>query len=198
MTTTQPILIASAQEEPSNPFTVENLRLDQSFEAGATRKLLTSVPVDKPNKQRFIRTHPAEDYRMIAGLIILKEEGEHYVCAPAVVASLPEEVRQVTLYTVCDRQNNISLWPIPQPDVEGRDLDWWRTARIAAEHAMRKWIRVVANKAVGGYEILEAEGRFPDPIWPELTFMELMAIAFRDRYIGDLNHVVIQKLYGRA
>ena len=48
---------------PADPFDPENLRLDQSFaETAGVKKLLTTVPVRKPNPSRTscacIRTRP--------------------------------------------------------------------------------------------------------------------------------------------
>lgn len=42
-----------------DPFDPENLRLDQSFvETSGVKKLLTTVPVRKPNNQDFVRVRP--------------------------------------------------------------------------------------------------------------------------------------------
>ena len=42
-----------------DPFDLANLRLDQSFvETAGVKKLLTTVPVRKPNPQDFVRVHP--------------------------------------------------------------------------------------------------------------------------------------------
>jgi hypothetical protein len=52
-----------------NPFDVASLRLDPSYaESVGVRKLLTTVPVRKPNKQDFVRVQsrpllPAESSR---------------------------------------------------------------------------------------------------------------------------------------
>ena len=45
--------------QAADPFDPENLRLDQSFvETSGVKKLLTTVPVRKPNNQDFVRVHP--------------------------------------------------------------------------------------------------------------------------------------------
>ena len=63
---------------------------------------------------------------------------------------------------------------------------------------MRKWIRMKANMALGAYEIFESQGVIPDPEWPTLPFNEILRIAFRDRYVGGLDHAVIKRLRGHA
>jgi hypothetical protein len=83
-----------------DPFDPENLRLDQSFvETSGVRKLLTTVPVRKPNNQDFIRIHPGETYRLTAAVIELKEDREIYLVLPTVAAQFPGECAPVTLYT---------------------------------------------------------------------------------------------------
>ena len=61
------------------------LRLDQSvLETVGTRKLITTVPVRKPNQQEFFRVHPDPAYRLTpAAVIELKDERETYLVLPA-------------------------------------------------------------------------------------------------------------------
>ena len=74
--------------------------------------------------------------------------------------------------------------------------EWHRSAAEAAELAMHRWVRLSANMALGAYEIFEAIGNLPEPIWPELPFSEILRIAFRDRMIESLDHPVVQRLRG--
>ena len=54
-----------------NPFDPASLRLDQTFTDGtAVKKLLTTIPVRKPNRQDFVRVHPDADYRLSPAAII--------------------------------------------------------------------------------------------------------------------------------
>ena len=54
-----------------DPYDPASLRLDQSFCDGtAVKKLLTTVPVRKPNRQDFVRVHPQEAYRLSPAAII--------------------------------------------------------------------------------------------------------------------------------
>ena len=61
------------------------LRLDQSvLETVGTCKLITTVPVRKPNQQEFFRVHPDPAYRLTpAAVIELKDERETYLVLPA-------------------------------------------------------------------------------------------------------------------
>jgi hypothetical protein len=35
-----------------------------------------------------------------------------------------------------------------------------------------------------------------DPVWPELSYQELVRIAYRDRMITGLDHPVVKRLRG--
>jgi hypothetical protein len=109
---------------------------------------------------------------------------------------LPGELIPKVLYLAINRQKVVFLWPTRLPDEEGKLDDWNRSALEAAEIAKDRWIRVVANRSLGAYEVFEATGDLPDPEWPELTFGEILKIAFKDRYIDDLNHPALRRLRG--
>jgi hypothetical protein len=50
----------SSDPESYDPFDPARLRLSQAFgEQAGVKKVLTTVPVRKPDRQSFIRTHPA-------------------------------------------------------------------------------------------------------------------------------------------
>jgi hypothetical protein len=36
----------------------------------------------------------------------------------------------------------------------------------------------------------------PDPEWPEVSFQEILKIAFKDKIIQSIDHPVIQRLRG--
>ena len=100
------------------------------------------------------------------------------------------------LFTAINRQDVVFLWPVPLPKEDGRIQEWHRSLMQAAEMAIKKWVRVNANMALGAYEVSEATGALPEPGWPDLPFVELLEVAFRDRYIRDLDHPALQRLKG--
>src|SRR5262249_43815964 len=95
-------------------------------------------------------------------------------------------------------QGVVSLWPIRLPAPDDRKTEWPRSAREAAELAMTRWVRVKANMSLGAYEIFEAPGVVAEPVWPELSYAELLRIAFRERIITAFDHPVIKRLRGLA
>ena len=64
------------------------------------KKLLTTVPVRKPNRQDFVRVHPDPAFRLTpAAIIEVKEDREVYLVTPDMAQLLPGEFSVATLYT---------------------------------------------------------------------------------------------------
>jgi hypothetical protein len=172
--------------------------MNQSFiDTAGVKPLLTTVPVRKPTKQEYLRVHPHPDYRADPIAIIeLEEDGEAYLVTPNTAIDLQNEVRCVTLFTAINRQGVVFLWPVKIGAGSARILEWYRSAREAAEMCMTGWHRVKANMILGAYEMTPAGGVIPDPEWPTVSFPELLRIAFRDRFIDRLDHPVVRQLRG--
>ena len=104
-----------------DPFDPAALRLDQSFaETVGVRKLLTTVPVRKPNRQDFVRVHADPAYRLTpAAIIELKDDREVYLVTPHMASELPGEFAAATLFTTINRQGVLHLWPVKLPSADG-------------------------------------------------------------------------------
>lgn len=180
-----------------NPFDLAKLRLDQNFvETAGVKKLLTTVPVRKPNPQDFVRVNPHPDFRADVALLELRDDRETYLLTPDMARELPGEFYMATLFVAINRQNVLTLWPVRMPAPDGRQLAWHRSAAQAAEFAMTKWIRIRANMSLGAYEVDVAGVTHSDPTWPPYTLQDLIEIAFRDRLIDRIDHPVVQRLRG--
>jgi hypothetical protein len=181
-----------------DPYDPASLRLDQSFCDGtAVTKLLTTVPVRKPNRQDFVRVHPQEAYRLSpAAIIEMKDDREIYLVTPALAPDLVGEMVTATIYTAISRQGVVHLWPVRLPTQDGKHNAWHRSAAEAAEMATRGWIRITSNLSLGAYEVFEAAANIPEPTWPDLSFPDLLKIAFRDRLVDREDHPVILQLRG--
>lgn len=188
----------SNSDNAPNPFDPAALRLDQSFaDTVGVKKLLTTVPVRKPNRQDFVRVHSDPRYRLTpAAIIEVKDDREVYLVTPNMAQSLAGEFSTVTLFTAINRQGVLHLWPVKLPGPEGRHNEWHRSAAEAAERAMKKWVRVTASMSLSAYEIFEASGDLPEPAWPDFSFQEILKIAFHERIVDRPDHPLLQRLQG--
>lgn len=186
------------QTTPSTTTDLKSLRLPANY--GATlgvKKLLTNVLVGKPKKPQFFRTHLSDDMTFPAMILENKEARESYVVIPEVAQEISELVRPVMLHAAIDRQNNVSLIPVPLPGEDGTRNPWHESLAQAVEHAKLKWIRITANMHAGGYDVYEAEGELPEPEWPAHDIDALVQVAFRGKIITSLDHPVVQSLLGK-
>ena len=200
---TKPTLQAIEPTTPTDPapdpFDLGSLRLNASFiETAGVKKLLTTVPARRPSPQDFVRVHPSPDYRENFAMIDLKDDREDYLVRPEILPDLAGEVVYKTIFTVINRQGVVFLWPIRLPAPDDRKSDWPRSAREAAEMATGRWVRLKANMSLGAYEITMAESVMAQPVWPELSYQQLLNIAYRDRMIAALDHPVVKRLRGQA
>ena len=181
-----------------NPFDPAALRLDQSYaDTVGVKKLLTTVPVRKPNSQEFVRVHPDLAFRLTpAATIEVKEDREVYLVTPNMAQALPGEFSAVTQHLAINRQGVLFLWPVKLPNPEGKHNEWNRSAAEAAERSMKKWVRVTSSMSLGAYEIFEASGDLPEPVWPDYSLKEILEIAFRDRIVDRPDHPLVQRLKG--
>jgi hypothetical protein len=190
---------AASTAVPPDPFDIAGLRLNPAFiETAGVKKLLTTVPARRPSPQDFVRVHPAPEYRENFAMIDLKDDREDYLVHPSILPELVGEVVYKTIFTAINRQGVPFLWPVRLPAPDDRQSDWWRTAREAAETAMKCWVRMKANMSLGAYETTVATGTMADPVWPELSFQELLRIAYRDRMVTTIDHPVVKRLRGLA
>ncbi len=183
-----------------DPFDPERLALvGNPSDAIGVRRALTIVPVRKPKRQEFFRTHHDETFAVQMAVLELKDENETYAVTPEVAMALPGETKVVRLTTTITRQGNVFLWPVPMPSAEGREMAWHTSAREAAERAQDMWVRMIANMSGGYYDVYEADSSVANPQWPEYTFKQLLKVAFGNgRLIEKEDHPVLQQLLGQA
>jgi hypothetical protein len=180
-------------------FDLDALRLPQNFgEALGVKRLITRVPVRKPIKTEFFRVRTGEAWRFQTMILELKEEGETFILSPAVWDAVPELLKPAMLHSAIDRRNNVFLIPVPLPGQDGRRNPWHQSLHSAVTTAETNWVRSVANLKQGGYDLYVADGNIADPEWPDVTFQELVQIAFRERVIDSADHPVIKQLLGAS
>ena len=178
-------------------FNLDSLRLSQDFSATVgVKKAIITIPVRKPNRQEYFRVHPLEDMCFQTAVLELKDDRETYLVDRALWNELQGEIVPKVLFATINRQGVLALWPIRLPGSDGRQDQWNQSALGAASMAKTRWIRIAANMSLGAYDVFEATGNLPDPVWPELTLQQIIEIAFKDRYITSLDHPGLRRLRG--
>lgn len=189
-TTSGPVVAANGKFDP------RALMLSQDFVAMVgVRKEVMRVPIQRPISQVFFCPHPDPKWRIQVAVIELKEDRENFLVAPSLLEELQGEWVPKVLVACQTRQGALFFWPIRLPGPDGK-IDTWNEAamRIASEYGGH-WIRLMANKEVGAYDVVEPVTMFPAPAWPESP-EALMTKAFRDRVINTVDHPVIKRLRG--
>jgi len=178
------------------PLSAESLRISQDF-AGmvGVERVLTTVPIRKPNRFDWFRVHPEWVLSPVA-LIELKDEHETYVLTPEAAASALGEYNLYSLFPTINRQGVVLLWPVRLPGADGRSNRWHEAAHDAALRGRDAWTRMTANMNLGAYDIFRARAEIPDPVWPDTSLDELVEIAFRGQVISDAQHPVLRRLRG--
>ena len=166
----------------------------------SVKKVLAQLPVRKPSKEWFCRTHPEPDkYSVDTAVLELKEDGEIYFIPPALRDALSGEacVHIKRLWLAVNRQGDAFIWQIRIPGADGKIDSWNDSALAAANKATTQWVRLAANRRMGGYDMSVANIS-DEPCWPELPFNELLRIAFKGKVIETLDHPVLRRLRGEA
>lgn len=194
--------VSDASKAP-DPFDPDQLRLSQDFGASlGIEKVLTSVPVRKPSKEAWIQVHPDDNFHLRTFVIDLKDEGEIYLVDQLLWPNLQGEATfsRRHLFTTVTRQGKAFIWPIRLPGPNGKINSWNADALQAAEMARGKWIRISANMETKAYDVVVAPNQLQLqlPQWPKESFRELFQIAFKDKFIDSMDHIVLRKLRGEV
>jgi hypothetical protein len=189
---------AAPPDAGADPFDLESLRLQpEDLSQSQVKRTQLVVPVGKPNKLLFIRVHPDPAFRFDTRLIELKSSGsEFYLLDPSVAEELEGEpaIVYATLFLTLNHKGDFGIWPVRLTRPGDRANSWNASALQAALAAMQRWVRVLPNTDIQGYDLGECRRRRPDPVWPERSMREWLAVAFQDRRIRDMDHPVVREL----
>jgi len=182
-----------------DPFDLSNIAVAgvTSEDLGVEKPILM-IPVDKPSKQDFFRTHPDPNFHLEARVLKLEAERETYLLTRAIWPVIPGETKLVRLVPFLTRTGSLGLWPVSLPDdlLGKRDTNWGVTSRMAAEIAQTKWVRMQSNMATSRYDVVTSS-KIPDPVWPNITLTGILKIAFAGGLLIDsLEHPVVRQLQG--
>jgi len=176
-------------------FDIESLIIPTNYgENFGVSKVITHVPVRKPNKTVFVYVKAGDTIQVF--IYEDKVSGLTYVLTPNIAEIIPEAARPVRLHRAVDRHGNQFLIPVSLPGEDGRRNLWHESLMQAISCAEQGWVRIVANMVAGGYDVYQAKGKLGDPVWSDHTMKQLVEIAFSGKVISSENDVVIQQMLG--
>jgi hypothetical protein len=174
------------------------LRIPQEFVKGATKRISTGFRLGKPEKNQWIRVHNMWVMPELAVYTAPEEFGKFYVLNRQLLIDgdvKPSDYQVVNVRAYTTTQHVLAFWPVPI--LGDRPSDWASSANYAANEAMDRWVRVIANQAAGRYDALEPEDVLPEPVWPDTSLDELFQVMLRDHYIASRDHAIIAGLRGK-
>jgi hypothetical protein len=183
-----------------NDIDFDALRLPPTGQV-VVKENLSIIPIRKPKKTEYFRKRPGKDWEIDLPLYE-DDDGETYLVGPVCLGFLNDQglIKRARIHTLLEFGSGVLLLsPIGLPDADGKYNSYNRSREEAYLKAETKWVRIVANKALGGYRVCEPESKLPEPDWPTPpnTLKEMLSIAFKGRYINELDHPIINRLKGR-
>jgi hypothetical protein len=159
------------------------------------QRIVTRVPIEKPGKLVYFRTHPTD--KVETYIVEDKENRDIYYVLPEMRDEIVAQGlhRPVLLARVITKQAVNMLWPIGL-SVDGKSNSWHETAHEARHLAEKNWIRIVPNMALRGYDVFKSRAPVDEPDWSTMTFQELLEVAFRNRIISSFDHPVLKHWLG--
>jgi hypothetical protein len=192
---------ASPRPEGPDPFDPASLHLGSDYGKDlGVRKVITTIPCRKPSKSEFFQVRPGAGWRLQTAVLEIESgvERQTYLVARHLWSSLEGEVSPALVLTCVSRFGDLFLWRVKLPGADGRTNTWTESALRISQHAENAWCRLVSDTKNGHYSHVEATGDLPDPKWPELSFSEIVKIAFKDRFIDSADHTVLRQLRGAS
>jgi hypothetical protein len=180
------------------------LRRDLPGVKGASAVGIVAISVGKaPTKNEFFRTHA--DFRPVIPIVDLEVgmEKQFFAVADNMVEPLEGigiSVTLHTLYLTVTSAGAVRIIPIRHANAEGELNEYHRTKEIGLRDAIKRWVRLYTDRANHCYKVFPApEGRFPDPIWPEISHAKIFRLGFRDKghLIDNTEHATFRKWAAR-
>jgi hypothetical protein len=152
-------------------------------------QIITSLPVGKPPRSSFFRTHPDPAFWFPTAILTLEETREIFLVMPAAMVHTMGLARSCHIVPYITVTGQCGLWPIKA----GANA-WNDSARDAAARARDNWVRLGTGQ--GQYDVFVAQAALPAPSWPNLTATDYLKAGFKHRLIRDNTHEVVRKLAG--
>jgi hypothetical protein len=153
------------------------------------------IRVGRPDDQDFFQIHGGEEWILDTYLLRMKSDREFYFVSADLWTEpgVAKELKLYRLYYYSHYSRALGLWPVQLPGEDGVHNPWHESAMYVATKAVGKWTRLMSG--AGGYVTIDGEME-DDPVWPAMTFQEVIRTAFRPKTITDLDHPKLKQLRG--
>ena len=198
--TSKPKLAVVAEELDEDEIEFKKLRRDLPGVKGASAIGIVTINVNKkPEDNEFFRTHP--DFMPIIPIVNIEVGMERQFFAVTddmvvALAGIGITVSDHRLYMIVTPRGAVRIIPINVTS----ENEYNRTKEIALMDGIQKWVRLYTDRENKNYKVFPApDGRYSDPIWPELKQAKIFRLAFRDkgRMINSTNHPLFLKWAAR-
>jgi len=171
----------------------------------AYANVLTAVPVKKPHRDDFFRVHPDPSYTLTARMLQVKDAQERerlYLLSEDLLPTLGEHegnIKVKKLFTCVTSHEVTFLWPANTPNLNNELGRSWAVSGLKiAEEAKNTWVRMSGKPGISAYVYTKAQGDLGEPKWLDMTFQELLDIAFEETYVDTMDHQAIKTLTGQV
>lgn len=153
-------------------------------------------------RNEFFRVRGDPEWKTQIGIILDVAE-DSYLVGPEVMAYLEQEqlMSKVDVFTLISKDSkDIFLSGIGVKKPEQKENSWNASRRRAYAMAETKYIRIVTNHATASYNITEALGDIPEPVWPDDKIPTLefaLNRVFENHFVDTMSHDVIKGVVGK-
>ena len=160
------------------------------------------LTVRTPAPTWYVRTSSDPEMMNVHDLVHAKDLDDNYYfpasdeIAEDIRSLNAKAVRPLRLHLAVTKQGTPFLWRNGLPNEEGALNSWHASAQEMIELAKDHWIMVTPNKQAGGYDYRIAERDLGEPVWLQMTWEEILRLAFRRYSITSMDHPIVRTLRG--
>ncbi|APG24258.1 hypothetical protein [Syntrophotalea acetylenica] len=178
-----------------NGFDIASLRIGQQL-AAKLAPAEKEITVGYPGKLDFFRTPEGTDYR---GTFLFMDDPrtrDGYLIHPGLEEELAGDAAMAEVGLAANQHGDQFVWVVKHPAYDGEP--YGESKLDALDRARTQWVRLRKRQDRQGYDVLTAQGTFPEPEWPDKPFDDILAAVFAGRIVTSLDHPIIKRLRGEA
>jgi hypothetical protein len=181
----------------SDPLDLSRMRVNPAKLVSVVGIKAAHIRVGRPDDQDFFRVHKSDLYTLDTYLLRMRADREFYFVDTNLWSDprVLKELKLYRLYYYVHLSRTLGLWPVQLPDEAGNQNSWHESAMYVAEQAKGHWIRMLSG--AGGYVTITGE-MGDEPVWPAMSFQEVIRTAFRAKTIVGLDHPKLKQLRGEV